>query len=148
MAIRLSCPGEALPSGRRSGRTARPAPSSTGRRLFCSEAEVFQLLFYRLGPAPRRLGAKTLILTGIATNICVLFTANDAYRRGFQLFVPADCCAANELSNHETALNLMEKRAESQHWRFAGNSLGQFTESQLLNPNRPKPQLVQRTGRQ
>src|SRR4051812_9225116 len=27
------------------------------------------------------LGAKTLILTGIAGNICVLFTANDAYLR-------------------------------------------------------------------
>ena len=31
----------------------------------------------------RYLGAHTLILTGIATDICVLFTANDAYMRDF-----------------------------------------------------------------
>jgi nicotinamidase-related amidase len=27
------------------------------------------------------LGARTLVLTGVAGNICVLFTANDAYMR-------------------------------------------------------------------
>lgn len=43
----------------------------------------------------RYLGVKTVILTGLATNICVLFTANDAYMRDLQLLVPADCVAAN-----------------------------------------------------
>src|SRR5207248_2360578 len=32
------------------------------------------------------LGVRALILTGIAANICVLFTANDAYMRDFRLF--------------------------------------------------------------
>ena len=32
------------------------------------------------------LGTKNLILTGIAGNNCVLFTANDAYMRDFKLF--------------------------------------------------------------
>jgi nicotinamidase-related amidase len=41
------------------------------------------------------LKVDTLILTGIAANICVLFTANDAYMRDYQLFVPADCVASN-----------------------------------------------------
>jgi nicotinamidase-related amidase len=40
------------------------------------------------------LGANTLILTGIAANICVLFTANDAYMRDFNLFIPQDCVAS------------------------------------------------------
>ena len=33
----------------------------------------------------------TVILTGIAANICVLFTANDAYMRDYRLYVPRDC---------------------------------------------------------
>ena len=41
------------------------------------------------------LGVKALILTGVATNICVLFTANDAYMRDFHLVVPRDAVAAN-----------------------------------------------------
>src|SRR5438477_524481 len=35
------------------------------------------------------LGARTLILTGIAGNICILFSANDAYMRDYTLVVPA-----------------------------------------------------------
>ena len=48
------------------------------------------------------LEARTLIMTGMATNICVLFTANDAYMRDYQLAVPSDCVAANskELNDH------------------------------------------------
>ena len=41
------------------------------------------------------LDTKTLILTGVAGNICVLFTANDAYMRNFQLIVPNDCIGSN-----------------------------------------------------
>lgn len=40
------------------------------------------------------LGARTLVLTGIAGNICVLFTAHDAYMRDFEIFVPRDCIAS------------------------------------------------------
>ena len=34
------------------------------------------------------LGAEAVVLTGSATNICVLFTANDAYMRDLRLGVP------------------------------------------------------------
>jgi len=40
------------------------------------------------------LQAKTLILAGVTANICVLFTANDAYMRDFHLCVPSDCVAS------------------------------------------------------
>jgi nicotinamidase-related amidase len=53
------------------------------------------------------LGVKTLILTGIATNICVLFTANDAYMRDFHLFVPHDCVAANTAELNRRTLEEM-----------------------------------------
>jgi nicotinamidase-related amidase len=52
----------------------------------------------------RYLGATTLILTGVAGNLCVLFTAHDAYMRDFRLVVPADCTASNDAQLNEQAL--------------------------------------------
>lgn len=53
------------------------------------------------------LGSRTLILTGLAGNICVLFTANDAYMRDFKIVVPRDCLASNQTDQNEYALNVM-----------------------------------------
>lgn len=55
------------------------------------------------------LGARSLILTGIAGNNCVLFTANDAYMRDFQLFVPSDCVVSETEAENEYALQQMAK---------------------------------------
>jgi nicotinamidase-related amidase len=54
------------------------------------------------------LQARTLILTGLAGNICVLFTANDAYMRDFRLVIPEDCMASNTSEDNEHALELMK----------------------------------------
>jgi nicotinamidase-related amidase len=53
------------------------------------------------------LGVETVVLTGIASNICVLFTANDAYMRDLKLIVPSDCVAANTKEDNEHALQQM-----------------------------------------
>src|SRR3954468_6713168 len=55
------------------------------------------------------LGSKKLILTGIAGNFCVLFTANDAYMRDYDLIVPSDCTASNTAEENRQALGLMRK---------------------------------------
>lgn len=55
------------------------------------------------------LGATTLILTGIAGNFCVLFTAHDAHMRDFRLLVPADCTASEEEADNRHALEHMAK---------------------------------------
>ena len=55
------------------------------------------------------VGAKRLILTGIAGNFCVLFTANDAYMRDFDLLIPEDCCVSNTPHENAEALALMRK---------------------------------------
>ena len=55
------------------------------------------------------VGAKRLILTGIAGNFCVLFTANDAYMRDFHLLIPEDCCVSNTAHENGEALALMRK---------------------------------------
>jgi nicotinamidase-related amidase len=57
----------------------------------------------------RYLGSETLILTGIAGNFCVLFTANDAYMRDYKLIVPRDCTVSNTAKENEEALQLMRK---------------------------------------
>jgi nicotinamidase-related amidase len=53
------------------------------------------------------LEVETLILTGMAGNICVLFTANDAYMRDYRLVVPADCVASNDAEENRHALEQM-----------------------------------------
>jgi nicotinamidase-related amidase len=53
------------------------------------------------------LGVETIVLTGIAANICVLFTANDAYMRDLRLIVPDDCVASNTEELNRYALDQM-----------------------------------------
>ncbi len=55
------------------------------------------------------LQAKRLILTGISADLCVLFTANDAYMRDYSLSVPADCVAAGSPEDTKAALAYMER---------------------------------------
>ena len=55
------------------------------------------------------LGVKALVLTGMAANICVLFTANDAYMRDLHLAVPSDCVASNTEEENRYALDQMRK---------------------------------------
>jgi len=55
------------------------------------------------------LGARTLILAGIAGNNCILFTANDAYMRDFHLIVPSDCVVSNTDGENQHALEQMQK---------------------------------------
>lgn len=54
------------------------------------------------------LAAKNVILTGIAGNNCVFFTANDAYMRDYKVFVPADCVVSNTEAENAHALKQME----------------------------------------
>lgn len=55
----------------------------------------------------RQKGIKTLIVTGVATWACVLKTVFDAAEMGYEVIVPADCCASPALEGHESALKVM-----------------------------------------
>jgi nicotinamidase-related amidase len=55
------------------------------------------------------LGVSTLILTGMAADICVLFTANDAYMRDLHLIVPPDCVASERAEQNGLVLKLMQR---------------------------------------
>jgi nicotinamidase-related amidase len=53
------------------------------------------------------LWIRRVIVTGIAGNICVLFTANDAYMRELKLYVPSDCIVSNTPAENDHALQQM-----------------------------------------
>lgn len=57
----------------------------------------------------RFIDAKRLILTGLTTEMCVLFTAMDAYMRDYALLIPEDCSAAVSQEQHQQALAYMQR---------------------------------------
>lgn len=69
----------------------------------------------------------SLIITGIAGNICVLFTANDAYMRDFNLIIPRDCIASNSESENSYALALMQKILKADTTQSKDLQLAKFT---------------------
>lgn len=60
-------------------------------------------------PLLEHLGVKRLILAGIATNLCVLFTAHDAYMHHYELLALSDCCAAESDFDHDVALGQLKR---------------------------------------
>lgn len=90
--------------------------SAVARQLIPNEEDYFVLKpkhsgFYAssLDVLLTRLKAEKLILTGFAADICVLFTANDAYMRDYQVLVPHDCVAAETIAAKRSACQQMER---------------------------------------
>ncbi|MCX8205457.1 MAG: cysteine hydrolase [Candidatus Nezhaarchaeota archaeon] len=57
----------------------------------------------------RELGVDTLILTGVATEVCVQHTAADAYYRGYRLVVVEDCVKGVSEEAHRAGLEAMKR---------------------------------------
>jgi nicotinamidase-related amidase len=55
------------------------------------------------------LKVRTVVMAGFATDMCVLFTASDAYLRDLELIVPPDCSAAVTADHHRNALEHMSR---------------------------------------
>ncbi len=70
------------------------------------------------------LGARRLILTGISSHQCVLFTATDAYVRDFKLAIPRDCIASENTA--------MDKLAQRYLKQVLGASLMQSTQLRFV----------------
>jgi len=62
----------------------------------------------------RHLETRKIILTGLWTNNCVLFTAHDAYMRDFELCIPTDCVAAHTDADHRYGLRQMTSVLKAQ----------------------------------
>jgi nicotinamidase-related amidase len=65
------------------------------------------------------LGTKKLVICGFAADKCILFTALDAYLRDFELWVPADCSAAETAEGAKQALGVLSAAtaAKTGGWR-------------------------------
>ena len=61
-----------------------------------------------------RLKASRLILTGVAADICVLFTAADAHMRDYELWVPRDAVASQSPERTRWALDIMERSMKAE----------------------------------
>ena len=59
------------------------------------------------------LKVRTLILTGFAGDICVLYTANDAYMREYTLIVVHDCIASESVAGNRSAIEHMRTRLKA-----------------------------------
>jgi nicotinamidase-related amidase len=55
------------------------------------------------------LGVRALVVTGIAADNCVFFTAHDAYLRRYRLWVPRDCVASARDADRLHALDHMRR---------------------------------------
>jgi nicotinamidase-related amidase len=96
--------------------TARSSPGHrVSRRLQPSARDYFVLKpkhsgFFdtTLDTLLETLRIRRVILTGIAGNICVLFTANDAYMREYKIYAPADCIVSNTALENDHALRQLK----------------------------------------
>ncbi|MES2952018.1 MAG: isochorismatase family cysteine hydrolase [Pseudomonadota bacterium] len=86
-------------------------------RLLCPAADDLTILkprhsaFYGspLALLLQKIQAEEIIITGLSTDICVQFTAMDAFLRGFQVRVPADCTAAESPTCKQQSLKYMRR---------------------------------------
>jgi nicotinamidase-related amidase len=96
--------------------TSRSSPGRrVSRRLRPSRKDYFVLKpkhsgFFdtTLDTLLEALRIRRVILTGIAGNICVLFTANDAHMRDLKVYAPADCIVSNTVADNEHALRQIQ----------------------------------------
>lgn len=92
--------------------TARSSPGRlVSQRLRPTSRDYFVLKpkhsgFYdtTLDTLLESLRIRRVMLTGIAGNICVLYTANDAHMRELKVFAPADCIVSNTAADNSHAL--------------------------------------------
>ena len=90
--------------GRRVSRRLRP----TSHDYFVLKPKHSGFFDTTLDTLLQTLRIRRVILTGIAGNICVLFTANDAYMRDLKIFTPADCIVSNTPAENHHALRQIQ----------------------------------------
>lgn len=57
----------------------------------------------------RALGTRALIMTGVATNVCVETTARDGFMRDYHVVLMSDCCASYDRAEHQATLTNISK---------------------------------------
>ena len=55
----------------------------------------------------RRLGVDTLLIAGVCSDVCVLWTTGDAYQRDYKVLVLENCVAGTSAQHHKAALTVI-----------------------------------------
>jgi nicotinamidase-related amidase len=68
-----------------------------------------------------KIGARSLIIAGLATDICIQLTAADAFLRGLKVHAPSDCTAAETTGKKMAALAYMGDilKCDTRPWQAA-----------------------------
>lgn len=70
-----------------------------------------------------KLGVSRLVITGIAADICVLFTAADAHMRAYDLWVPKDAVASEVDERTSWAVEIMQNSMKAKTGSTRGLTL-------------------------
>ncbi len=62
----------------------------------------------QLGPTLSAANVRQVIVAGVTTDVCVLFTSQEAYQRGYDVMIPEDCVAAYDAERHRAALRVLD----------------------------------------
>jgi len=95
--VRAGCPGGAI------AERLRPREND----YFVIKPQVSGFYATTLPALLPRLGVDRLILSGVAADICVLFTAADAHMREYDLWAPRDVVAGEDERRTSWALEIM-----------------------------------------
>lgn len=91
--------------GRKVARALKPEPGD----YFILKPKHSAFFATSLVPLLDHLGTRKLYLAGIATNLCVFFTAHDAHMHEYKISVLSDCCCAESDTDHDLALGQLER---------------------------------------
>lgn len=105
---------------------AKAKLAEKGVEAICCEGGTWGWDFYEINPADGELvvekhsysgffgteldrllrfrGIKTLVMTGVATNVCVESTLRDGYFNGYYIVVPGDCVGSHAQDLHDATL--------------------------------------------
>jgi nicotinamidase-related amidase len=91
--------------GRPVARALKPEP----RDYFVLKPKHSAFFATSLVPLLEHLGTKKLLMAGMATNLCVFFSAHDAHMHEYDITVLSDCCAAESDGDHDLALDQLQR---------------------------------------
>ena len=98
------CTGEDFP-----GRHLAEALQPRGGEHFILKPKHSAFYLTSLDALLPQLGVERLVLAGYAGDICVLFTANDAHMREYEVVVPCDCVASETRDGTDCALEMLRQ---------------------------------------
>lgn len=95
------------------GHTVPQLQESLDENTFITEKAAFSAMlepeFANKIKELKAAGRKQIVIGGIETHICVLQTAHDLMKEGFEVYVLKDACASRNKAEYKTGLELLKQ---------------------------------------